>query len=117
MLLSPELDLGGGAGGSSTLDDKRLPAQVTTGDGNAAIGSAITNTPRGDGFVQVFINGHRVSVADGVVTPGACYFSNNGGVSRRLIKDIAAGDTLHWVGSVAGYQLAIGDLIDLDYQE
>ena len=112
-------EAGGGtvAASAHTLDDKRLPASATFGDGDAALGSAISHTPLNDGYVFVSVNGHRVSVADGLVSPGACYFSGNGGVTRRLQKDIQAGDTLHWVGSVAGYQLEAGDLIDLDYEE
>jgi hypothetical protein len=105
------------AGGLQTLDDKRKPALVTTADGDAALASGITNTPAANGYVQVFVNGHRVSVADALITPGSCYFSGDGGTTRRLVKDIVATDTLHWVGSVAGYQLAVGDLIDLDYEE
>ena len=106
------------AGGAfQTKSDKRLPAVLTAGDGDAALASAISHTPAADGYVQVYINGHRVSVADGVVSPGSCYFSGDGGSTRRLVKDIAATDTLHWVGSVAGYQLEVGDRIDLDYEE
>ena len=110
--------LSGGVGARwQTRNDKRLPALATAGDGDAALASAITKTPSADGYVQVFVNGHRVSVADGAVSPGACYFSGDGGSSRRLIKDIQAGDTLHWVGTVANYQLEVGDRIDLDYEE
>jgi hypothetical protein len=108
-------------GGSLTLHlttkDKRLPALATVADGDSAIASAISTTPVNDGYVMVSVNGHRVTVANGLLSPGACYFSGDGGITKRLIADIVVGDTLHWVGSVAGYQLATSDLIDLDYEE
>jgi hypothetical protein len=99
-----------------TRDDKQLTASVTTGDGDQGTASTISHTPVSDGYVRVLINGHGASLGDGVKT-SACYFSGDGGTTARAIADITAGDTFHWVGSVAGYQLAADDKIDWDYEE
>lgn len=109
-----------GLGGGTvrhTGDDKKLPALVTASDGDQAFAGTITATPVNGGYVQVFVNGKKVALANGPSIPGDCYFSGDGGTSRRLIGNIVAGDTLHWVGSFAGYELEPSDRIDLDYEE
>jgi len=100
-----------------TVKDKNLVANNTVSDGALATASAITTKPANAGYVQVFVNGNKVELADGGVTPGSCYFSNDGGATRRLIANIENGDTLHWVGSFASYQLETSDRIDFDYEE
>lgn len=100
-----------------TSQDKGIPALATTADGNPAMTPGISTIPVNAGYVQVFVNGKKVEVADGMVTPGDCYFSGDAGATRRLIANIQVGDTLHWVGSYAGYQLQTSDSIDLDYEE
>jgi hypothetical protein len=94
--------------------NKDMTASVTTADFQLACATAITITPSGDGYVNVDINGLRVSVGDGVRTKD-CYFSNDSGATARAISAITAGDALYWVQSVAGYNLAASDKVDLDY--
>jgi hypothetical protein len=100
-----------------TRDDKRLAGLVTTIDGDQGTSATITHTPVSDGYVRVFVNGHAVSLKDGPAGTGACYFSGDGGTTARAISAIAFGDTFHWVGSVAGFELDTSDLIDWDYEE
>lgn len=96
-----------------TKADKDLVALVTAADGNKATNSTISSTPRN--YVIVTVNGLEVTVGDGVKTT-ECYFSGDGGTTARAIGSIVAGDTLHWVGSVAGYQLDATDKINLNYE-
>lgn len=107
----------GSGGVKHSIEDKGLAALATVVDGDQAFAGALTKTPVNGGYVQPFVNGKKVSLAHGAVIPGDCYFSGDGGVTRRLVGDIVAGDTLHWVGSFAGYQLETTDRIDLDYEE
>lgn len=97
-----------------TEDDKDLVANVTVADDDLATNSTISNDPAYGGYVSVFVNGKKSSVGDGAKDKD-CYFSNDGGLTARAITAIESGDTLHWVGSIAGYQLDTNDRIDLDY--
>ena len=69
-----------------------------------------------DSVVTIKVNGMEINLGDGVKSE-ASYFSNDGGTSARLIKDIEAGDLLYWNGSIAGYQLDETDDIDISYQK
>lgn len=95
-------------------DDLRVPALVTTADGDPASASALSHTPI-NGAIVVSVNGIREAVGDGVKTE-ATYFSSNGGSTAKSLIDIVAGDILYWNGSVAGYELDTDDLIDYDYE-
>lgn len=99
-----------------TRGNKRMAAQTTAGDGDQAVGVGVGITPHNDGYVQVFINTTKVQVGDGVKN-APCYFSGDGGTTARAIADIAIGDTLHWQGTNAGYQLATTDTVSFDFQE
>lgn len=105
----------GTIGGELTRDNKAMTASVTGSDEDAATAVGVVTTPIRDGYVQVAINGHIVSVGDGVKTKD-CYFADPGvpGTARD-IADIVAGDSCRWVGSIAGYQLATTDRIDFLY--
>lgn len=97
-----------------TKEDKDLAGRATAADGDLASDTPITNTPVDHGYVAVNVNGLEVVVGDGVKTKD-CYFSNDGGTTARAIADIQAGDTLHWVGTVAGYELDTVDRINMNY--
>ena len=86
---------------------------VTTADGDTT-GIAITYTPLLDGNVTVKVNGMEVDLGDKTFD---CYFSNDGGLTARLVADIEAGDVLYWNGSIVGYELEADDDIDIRYQK
>jgi len=98
----------------TTLDDQDMVALVTTIDGDDVVSTGITATPIEDGLVTVEINGQRVEVGDGSKVAD-CYFSGDGGTNPRNIADIQAGDTCHWMGSIAGYQLTASDRVSFVY--
>jgi len=98
-----------------TSSNKQMAASTTTVDFQAATAPTIVGTPARDSYVRVSVNGIGVDVGDGVRTK-FCYFSSDGGATAKTIANIAAGDTLYWVQSVAGYNLASSvDTIDFDY--
>lgn len=105
------------AAGAPTRSNKRMAALVTSSDGDQACTTTVAATPANDSHVWVLLNGQERSVGDSVKTACDCYFSNDGGTTARAIADVAAGDTLHWNGSVAGFELTAQDVIDLDYDE
>jgi hypothetical protein len=114
MLIESE---GGGGGvaetGVNTRVDYNKNPSVTSSDEDTT-GLTITYTPFGDGAVIVKVNGLQVSLGNGA-KDGAAYFSVDGGTTARSVADIAAGDTLYWMGSIASYQLETDDGIDIVY--
>jgi phage-related tail fiber protein len=97
-----------------TASNKNMTASVTSADFQAACATTIVGTPAGDAWVGVYVNGCLQVLGDGVKTRD-CYFSADSGATAKSIANITAGDTLYWVGSVAGFQLAATDIIDLTY--
>lgn len=92
-------------------DNQFETASATSSDGDAT-GISIDNTP--EGMVQVFVNGIMVYLKGDKT--GECYFSGDGGTTARTFASIVSTDTLHWNGSVAGYQLEATDSITLVYE-
>lgn len=100
---------------ASTASNKAMAASTTTSDFDQACSTTVAGTPAQDAYVTVFVNGVQVEVGDGVKTK-ASYFSADSGSTAKSIANIASGDRLYWVGSVAGYQLSSStDSIDFIY--
>lgn len=95
-------------------NDLNLNPSATTSDYDST-GISITYTPFNDSIPEIYVNGMGVNLGDGA-RDQACYFSNDNGVSAKNLEDIEAGDTLYWVGSIAGYELEIDDEIDIVYE-
>lgn len=94
--------------------DAEIFAEGTNGNGSST-GITIEYTPFANSNVEVKINGIGVNLGNGVLTKD-CYFSNDGGITPKLIKDIEAGDILYWNGANAGYELDPLDDIDFEYE-
>lgn len=101
--------------GISTGIDMNKNPTITEADGDST-GLSITFTPFLDSYVNVKVNGMEVNLSDGDKL-SECYFSNDGGVTAKLIADIEAGDTLYWNGSIAGFELDGTDDVDITYQK
>jgi len=100
--------------GTPTKNDKFITCLATVADFDAATASGITATPASDGFVEVMVNGAMQHLGDGVKTTD-CFFSADGGTTAKTIANIAAADILYWVGTVAGFQLAVTDKLSYNY--
>ena len=98
----------------AVTQNKDMVASATVADFDEACSTAIAATPASNSYVRVSVNGLAETLGDGVKTK-SCYFSGDGGLTARSIADIASGDKLYWVGSVAGYELAATDRIDFEY--
>ncbi len=91
--------------------------QTSVGDTNgnySPTGVTIEYTPFLDSMVHVKINGIEVNLGNGARTKD-CYFSNDGGLTAKSIKNITAGDELFWNGAIAGFELDPSDDIDFEY--
>jgi phage-related tail fiber protein len=109
------VDIGSGAApGYPVTSNKNMAASLTSADFQSACATTLVSSPANHGYIQIYVNGMHEVLGDGVKTK-SCYFSADGGTTARTFATIAAGDTLYWVGSVAGYQLATTDIIDFDY--
>jgi hypothetical protein len=98
---------GSGSASVSEPGMRNLQALLTVHDGDLACNSALVSTPRVDCVISVLVNG--VDVA------GAYYFSEDGGSTAVPRAQIAVGATLHWLGSVATWQLDELDRITVNY--
>jgi len=92
---------------------KNITALATTGNGDKAVTTTIATAdlPKGDTDVMVFVNGVKVYVTDD--NSGEAYFGQGDTTTARDKTDLANNDTLRWNGSVAGFQLAVTDKIDI----
>lgn len=104
----------GPAAAFDVTTNKAMTASVTSADNQIACATALGSSPGQHAYVRVMVNGVGQVLGDGVKTKD-CYFSADSGVTAKSFATIAAGDSLYWVGSIAGFQLAATDLIDFDY--
>lgn len=102
------------SGASQSVNDKGWSASAVSVDGGQASASTITDSPISGSYINVLVNGVDYEVGDGVKTK-VFYFSNDGGTTARDFDDVAAGDTLHFNPSVAGFNLSAGWRISLNY--
>tara|TARA_B110001450_G_scaffold171976_1_gene160442 strand:- start:211 stop:2106 length:1896 start_codon:yes stop_codon:yes gene_type:complete len=115
FLLMIEAEGGGGVAetGVNTRVDYNQNPSATSSDGDTT-GLTITYTPFGDGAVIVKVNGLQINIGNGAKDQAA-YFSADGGTTAKSVADIAAGDTLYWMGSIATYELETDDGLDFVY--
>lgn len=100
--------------GVSTFEDKELHPTATSGN-YASTGMTISYTPYADSYVTIDINGMLLDVGNGTRTQHV-YFSNDGGLTAKEIKDIEAGDELYWNGEITGYDLDPQDEFSFIYE-
>lgn len=79
-------------------------------------GLILAETPVGDKFVTIDINGVSSDIGDGVKTSES-YFSDDGGITAKSFVNIVAGDELFWNSIVAGFVLSPTDNVDFDYDK
>lgn len=107
--------VGGGTAPEQVKQHLNMPAVVTAVDGAQGVTPTVSRTPVGTAAaIHVTVNGVQVAVGDGVTTL-ASYFSGNAGATARAFGSVVIGDTWHWNGSIAGYQLATTDRVSWIY--
>jgi hypothetical protein len=93
--------------------NSNMTASVTAADNDAATATAIAAANFSNSRVAFAVNGVRYNCGDAVKVAVPFYVSGDGGVTARAFTAIVAGDTIRFNGSVAGFQLAATDRIDL----
>lgn len=101
--------------GILTYVDKNIQVTKATEGNNSETGVFITHSPYYDSYVMVEVNGISVEVGDNIET-ASVYFSSNNGISPVEIEAIRAGDQLIWNGDIAGFELEVGDDVNLIYE-
>lgn len=91
--------------------DRAATSAVSSGTGTT--GLTISYTPAANSAVMVHINGVQTKL--GTTTSDPVFFSDGSGGARAL-KDIVAGDALHFNFTAAGYALDTNDVISMSYQ-
>jgi hypothetical protein len=97
--------------------NKSMTALVTTTDNDQATATAVAAAPATDSWVGLAVNGVLEEVGDGTKAGVAAYISGDSGTNARAWNDVVATDTIHWNGSVAGYELAATDVLDLIFND
>lgn len=92
--------------------NKNMVALVTVADNDAATATTVVKNNYNGGYMGIRVNGVGYQVGDGSKLLDA-YFSGDGGVTARAFSAVVAGDTIRWNGSIAGFQLAVTDRIDI----
>jgi hypothetical protein len=119
--IPPISDSGDGepvGGDVQSRSNKHMQALVTTADGDLACAVTVQHRPSRDAFVCAAINGLLNSnIGNGTRVGCDFYISGDGGATARAWDAIDVGDTIHWNGSVATYQLDTNDVIDLWYEQ
>jgi hypothetical protein len=91
-----------------------MTALATVADGTPATATVVSQPSAGAGRISAFVNGIMYSVGDGVKTK-PFYISGDGGTTARAFSAVVGGDAIYFNGSVAGFQLAVTDVITLSY--
>lgn len=103
------------ATGILTYVDKNVQCKFQTNGNASPTGVRITYSPFHDSYITVEINGISVEVGNGTKTESA-YFSGDSGATALTIETIRSGDQLIWNGDIAGFELEVGDDINLIYE-
>lgn len=101
--------------GILTYADKNKKVTKPTNGAFSPTGTYITYSPYYDSYVMIEVNGISVDLGSDKLT-STVYFSGNNGISAVEIEEIRAGDQLIWNGNVAGFELELGDEINLIYE-
>ena len=92
-----------------SVDNLNMAGLVTINDGDLCCATPVIGYPQS--AVKVFINGVEVNVGATL----DCYFSPDGGTTKRTLLNVIHGDKLYWNGTLAGFQIDTIDLIDFEY--
>lgn len=102
------------AGGINTVANKLMVASTTTASGQQ-IAAAIAAAPKNDSYVQVFVNGVKCTVGNGVGTTDVYFADPLALGTPKAIAAITAGDVLVR-GTGLGYDTDATDVVEYDYQ-
>lgn len=97
--------------------NKSMTASVTASDNDQATATTVAAAPVTGGWVTLLVNGIKETVGNGTKTGVSAYISGDSGTTARSWDDVVSGDTIHWNGSVATYELDANDVLDLVFTD
>ena len=98
--------------GASTPIYQLVAGTTSTGD-NFPTGITLSYTPNSYSRIEVYVNGQKQRLGDGVTQSVDCYFDSNG---KQLIN-LTTGDELYWNGLFTGYELSTADSVEIVYEK
>ena len=98
--------------GASTPVYQLVAGTTSTGD-NFPTGITLSYTPNSYSRIEVYVNGQKQRLGDGVTQSVDCYFDSNG---KQLIN-LTTGDELYWNGLFTGYELSTADSVEIVYEK
>jgi hypothetical protein len=98
--------------GASTPVYQLVAGTTSTGD-NFPTGITLSYTPNSYSRIEVYVNGQKQRLGDGVTQSVDCYFD----VSGKSLVDLIGGDQLYWNGMFSGYDLSLTDSIEIVYEK
>jgi len=96
--------------GSSIPVYQYVSPLVSTGN-DSQTGLTLSFIPNNYSRVEVFVNGQKQRLGDGVSTAD-CYF----GSSPKALNTLTVGDELYWNGIISGFQLTTIDVVEVIYE-
>ena len=85
---------------------------TSTGD-NYATGITLSFTPNDYSRIEVYVNGQKQRLGDGVTSNVDCYFDTTG----KQLVDLITSDELYWNGIFSGYDLSPTDSVEIVYEK
>ena len=98
--------------GASTPVYQLAAGTTSTGD-NYATGITLSFTPNDYSRIEVYVNGQRQRLGDGVISNVDCYFDASG----KSLIDLISSDELYWNGIFSGYDLSPTDSVEIVYEK
>jgi hypothetical protein len=104
--------------GSGQLRWQEISSLVTTSDGDFISVDTFDINPVSGSGMSLTVNGQVYEPADGVteLSESAFYVTDSTGTIVRSPGTFVSGDRFRWNGSVAGYQIALDDVLKISYE-
>jgi hypothetical protein len=99
------------SGGLSQPTYEEFTAVSTSGNDSIVTGVTLGGTPNIYSRIEVFVNGQKQRLGDGVTTKD-CYF----GSPAIALSSLTTGDQLYWNGITAGFELSASDKVEIVYE-
>lgn len=110
---SGELTVVSSGGLSQPTYEEFTPVSTTSGDDSIVTGVTLGSTPNIYSRIEVFVNGQKQRLGDGVTTKD-CYFGAVG--SALSLTSLVSSDQLYWNGTIAGFELSTSDKVEIVYE-
>ncbi len=101
------------SGGLSQPTYEEFTAVSTSGNDSIVTGVTLGGTPNIYSRIEVFVNGQKQRLGDGVTTKD-CYFGTSG--SALSLTSLSSGDQLYWNGTIAEFELSASDKVEIVYE-